>query len=39
MHLSIYVVNANKVVLKTCSYVIKSIKINIILENNMLELS
>jgi len=37
IYLSIYVVEVDKIILNTCLYVIKDIKTNIVLENNMLE--
>jgi len=39
MYLSIYIIDVNKVVLKARSYVTKDIKIDIILGNNVLEMS
>lgn len=39
IHLSINVIEANKIILETCSYIIKDIKVNIILDNNILEIS
>jgi len=39
MHLSIYIIDANKVVLEARFYVTKDIKADIILGNNVLELS
>jgi len=39
MHLSIYIVDINKVVLEARLYVTKDIKASVILDNNALELS
>jgi len=39
MHLSIYIIDANKVVLEARLYVTKDIKAGVILDNNILELS
>jgi 2C-methyl-D-erythritol 2,4-cyclodiphosphate synthase len=38
-YLSIYIIDVNKVVLETRSYIIKNIKINIILDNNVLKIT
>ncbi len=38
IYLSIYIIDANKVVLEVCFYIIKEIKSDIILKNNILEL-
>jgi len=39
MHLSIYIVDINKVVLEARLYITKDIKASVILDNNALELS
>jgi hypothetical protein len=39
IYLSIYIIEVNKIVLEVCFYIIKDIKINIILDNNILEIS
>jgi len=39
IYLFIYIVDINEVVLETCLYITKSIKANIILHNDILELS
>jgi hypothetical protein len=39
MHLSIYIIDVNKVVLEVRSYITKDIKASIILDNNILEVS
>ena len=39
MHLFIYIVNDDKIILNARLYVIKDIKIDVILENDVLELS
>jgi len=39
MHLSIYIIDIDEVVLQARSYVTKSIKVDIILDNDVLELS
>jgi len=39
IYLSIYVIDANNVILEARLYIIKSIKIDIILDNNVLDIS
>jgi len=39
MHLSIYIININKIIFKARLYVTKSIKARVILDNNVLEVS
>jgi len=39
IYLSIYIINVNKVVLEARSYITKDIKIDIILDNNILEIT
>ncbi len=39
MYLSIYVVEVDKIILEACFYIIKDIKVDITLDNNVLEMS
>ena len=39
IYLSIYVIDVNEIIFETCLYVTKSIKVKIILNNNVLEVS
>jgi len=39
MHLSIYIIDANDVILKARLYITNNIKIDIILDNNVLDMS